>query len=76
MRLAPRGDPGRPAAAPPGGGASGAGAAAAATIVHFSHYKRWRLAGVAHELAGRAYEVANATLITSARGRAKEFKDR
>jgi hypothetical protein len=38
--------------------------------------RHWRETGVAHELRGGAYDAPNTTLLTAARGRTKEFKDR
>jgi hypothetical protein len=45
-------------------------AAAAAACRH------WRLTGVAHELRDSAYTAANSSLLSTAYGRSKEYKDR
>lgn len=38
--------------------------------------RHWRLTGIAHELRGSAYVSANMSLLSTAYGRTKEFKDR
>ncbi|WIA35130.1 hypothetical protein OEZ86_003610 [Tetradesmus obliquus] len=62
MRLSPRGTPFMDPAA--------------GSIVHFQHFRHWRLTGVAHELRGSAYTAANSSLLSTAYGRSKEYKDR
>ncbi len=62
MRLAPRGTP----TLDPTHG----------SITHFYHFRHWRLHGIAHELRDAAYSAPNRTLLSTAIGRTKEFKDR
>ncbi|KAG2424086.1 hypothetical protein HXX76_014762 [Chlamydomonas incerta] len=62
MRLQPAGTPGCDPAA--------------GSIIHFHHFRHWRLHGVAHELRDSAYNAANRSLLSTAYGRTKEFKDR
>jgi dynein assembly factor 3 len=62
MRLARRGTPGVDPAA--------------GSIVHFHHFRHWRLHGVAHELRGCNYTAPNRSLLSTAYGRTKDFKDR
>jgi hypothetical protein len=38
--------------------------------------RHWRSCGVAHELRDSVYDVTNTSLLSTARGRTKEFKDR
>eukprot|EP00873_Tetraselmis_striata_P008924 jgi/Tetstr1/429188/TSEL_019141.t1 len=45
-------------------------------IVHFTHFREWRLHGVAYELRDIVYTEANRSLVSTAYGRTKEFKDR
>jgi hypothetical protein len=62
MRLAAAGTPGQPAAQ--------------GSVVHFQHFREWRLSGVAHELRDCSYVQPNRSLLSTALGRTKEFKDR
>eukprot|EP00775_Hariotina_reticulata_P004584 gene4584-4838_t len=62
MRLSPRGTPFMDPAL--------------GSIVHFYHFRHWRLTGVAHELRESSYVAANTSLLSTAYGRTKEFKDR
>ena len=45
------------------------------SIVHFHHFRHWRMHGVAYELRDSNYSHANRTMLTTAYGRTKEFKD-
>lgn len=47
-----------------------------ATIIHSTHFKKWRDTGIAYELRESSHEETNRTMITEARGRANEFQDR
>jgi hypothetical protein len=68
MRLAQQGS--RPAEAPLGHlGHLG-------HIIHWQHFREWRLHGVAHELRDCVYNQPNRSLLSTAVGRTKEFKDR
>lgn len=51
-------------------------ARASPLLPHLARLRHWRLTGVAHELRDSTYEVANPTMLTTAKGRTKEFKDR
>ncbi|KAF6252475.1 hypothetical protein COO60DRAFT_1672301 [Scenedesmus sp. NREL 46B-D3] len=62
MRLSPRGTPFLDAAV--------------GSIVHFQHFRHWRLTGLAHELRDSAYTAANSSMLSTAHGRSKEYKDR
>jgi hypothetical protein len=46
------------------------------SIIHFYHFRHWRLHGVAYELRDSLYDQPNFTMVTTALGRTKEFKDR
>ena len=46
------------------------------SIIHFQHFREWRLNGVAYELRDIVYKEANRSLLSTAYGRTKEFKDR
>jgi hypothetical protein len=46
------------------------------SIIHFYHFRHWRMHGVAYELRDSEYDQPNRTMITTALGRTKEFKDR
>lgn len=46
------------------------------SIIHFYHFRYWRLHGIAHELRDSAYTHPNCSLLSTAYGRTKEFKDR
>lgn len=46
------------------------------SIIHFYHFRHWRSHGVALELRDCVYNQANRSLLSTARGRTKEFKDR
>ena len=45
-------------------------------IIHFHHFRHWRQHGVAHELRDSVYNQPNRSLLSTAYGRTKEFKDR
>ena len=61
MRLSPLGTPGTDAKG---------------SIVHFYHFRHWRLTGVAYEVRHCSYTAPNWTLLSTATGRTREFKDR
>ncbi|MEW5305020.1 MAG: hypothetical protein WDW36_007590 [Sanguina aurantia] len=46
------------------------------TVIHFHHFRYWRMHGIAYELRDCMYSVTNRSLLSSAVGRTKEFKDR
>jgi hypothetical protein len=46
------------------------------SIIHFYHFRHWRMTGVAYELRDSSYPAPNTTLLSRAHGRTKEFKDR
>ncbi|DBA71332.1 TPA: Dynein assembly factor 3, axonemal [Trebouxia sp. C0005] len=46
------------------------------SIIHFYHFRRWRECGVAYELRDCKYTQANPTLLSTAFGTRKEYKDR
>eukprot|EP00201_Polytomella_parva_P020331 CAMPEP_0175046950 /NCGR_PEP_ID=MMETSP0052_2-20121109/5320_1 /TAXON_ID=51329 ORGANISM="Polytomella parva, Strain SAG 63-3" /NCGR_SAMPLE_ID=MMETSP0052_2 /ASSEMBLY_ACC=CAM_ASM_000194 /LENGTH=1015 /DNA_ID=CAMNT_0016310763 /DNA_START=40 /DNA_END=3087 /DNA_ORIENTATION=- len=46
------------------------------TPIHFHHFRAWRMNGVAYELRDSNYNHTNTSLLSLARGRTKEFKDR
>jgi hypothetical protein len=46
------------------------------SIIHFYHFRHWRLTGVAFEVRDCQYREANRTLLSTAFGRTKEHKDR
>ena len=62
MRLAQQGTPGLDPSA--------------GSIIHFYHFRRWRECGVAYELRDCKYSQANPTLLSTAFGTRKEYKDR
>ncbi|KAL0034805.1 hypothetical protein WJX77_007961 [Trebouxia sp. C0004] len=62
MRLAQQGTPGLDPSA--------------GSIIHFYHFRRWREYGVAYELRDCKYSQANPTLLSTAFGTRKEYKDR
>ncbi|DBB17927.1 TPA: Dynein assembly factor 3, axonemal [Trebouxia sp. C0006] len=62
MRLAQQGTPGLDPSA--------------GSIIHFYHFRRWRECGVAYELRDCKYSQANPTLLSTAFGTCKEYKDR
>lgn len=45
------------------------------SIVHFHHFRHWRMHGVAYELRDSAYGHPNRSMLSMAYGRTKEFKD-
>lgn len=45
------------------------------SIIHFHHFRHWRLHGVAYELRDSNYSHANRSMLSTAYGRTKEFKD-
>uniref|UniRef100_A0A061R8M2 Dynein assembly factor axonemal-like n=1 Tax=Tetraselmis sp. GSL018 TaxID=582737 RepID=A0A061R8M2_9CHLO len=45
-------------------------------IIHFSHFREWRMHGIAHELRDIVYNECNRSLLSTAFGRSKEFKDK
>eukprot|EP00798_Chlamydomonas_sp_ICE-L_P019012 gene19012-25603_t len=45
-------------------------------IIHFHHFRHWRMSGVAYELRDSNYNCPNRSLLSMAYGRTKEFKDR
>lgn len=45
-------------------------------LIHFKHFREWRLKGIAQEVRDSVYSAPNRTLASTALGRAKEFKDR
>ncbi|DBA87652.1 TPA: Dynein assembly factor 3, axonemal [Trebouxia sp. C0004] len=61
MRLAQQGTPGLDPSA--------------GSIIHFYHFRRWREYGVAYELRDCKYSQANPTLLSTAFGTRKEYKD-
>lgn len=62
MRLAQRGALGRDASE--------------GSIIHFYHFREWRTSGKAFEFRNCSYRCSNRSMITTAVGRTKEFKDR
>ncbi|GFR44767.1 hypothetical protein Agub_g6098 [Astrephomene gubernaculifera] len=62
MRLQPAGTPGQDPAL--------------GSIIHFHHFRHWRMHGVAHELRDSHYNQPNRSLLSTAYGRTREFKDR
>eukprot|EP00892_Ulva_mutabilis_P012430 jgi/Ulvmu1/955/UM102_0038.1 len=46
------------------------------SIIHFAHFRHWRLTGLAFEVRDSQYTVPNQSLFSTAAGRTKEFKDR
>ncbi|GLI70938.1 hypothetical protein VaNZ11_016033 [Volvox africanus] len=46
------------------------------SIIHFHHFRQWRMHGVAHELRDSHYNQPNRSLLSTAYGRTREFKDR
>ena len=62
MRLAQQGTPGLDPSA--------------GSIVHFYHFRRWRESGTAYELRDCRYNEVNRTLLSTAYGSRKEYKDR
>ncbi|GAX81095.1 hypothetical protein CEUSTIGMA_g8529.t1 [Chlamydomonas eustigma] len=46
------------------------------SIIHFHHFRHWRAHGVAYELRDSTYTHPNRSLLSTAFGRTKEFKDR
>ena len=62
MRLAQQGTPGLDPSA--------------GSIIHFYHFRRWRECGVAYELRDCKYSQPNPTLLSTAFGTCKEYKDR
>ena len=46
------------------------------SIIHFYHFRRWRESGVAYELRDCKYCQPNRSLLTTAYGKRKEYKDR
>lgn len=48
----------------------------AGSIIHYYHFRTWRLTGVSHELRNSAYTQPNRSLLSTAAGRTREFKDR
>ncbi|KXZ43299.1 hypothetical protein GPECTOR_95g688 [Gonium pectorale] len=63
MRLQPAGTP-------------GVSDPSAGSIIHFHHFRHWRAHGVAHELRDASYNHPNRSLLSTAYGRTREFKDR
>lgn len=62
MRLAQQGTPGLDPSA--------------GSIIHFYHFRRWRESGIAYELRDCKYSEVNRTLLSTAYGSRKEYKDR
>ena len=62
MRLAQQGTPGLDPSA--------------GSIIHFYHFRRWRESGIAYELRDCKYNEVNRTLLSTAYGTRKEYKDR
>ena len=48
----------------------------AGSIIHFYHFRRWRESGIAYELRDCKYNEVNRTLLSTAYGTRKEYKDR
>jgi hypothetical protein len=46
------------------------------SIIHFYHFRHWRLTGIAYEIRDSSYTATNWTLLSCATGRTREFKDR
>jgi hypothetical protein len=46
------------------------------SIIHFYHFRHWRLTGIAFEVRNCTYNSPNMTLLSTAKGRTREFKDR
>lgn len=44
-------------------------------IIHFSHFRHWRMTGLAFEVRDCQYNTPNSTLISAAVGRTKDFKN-
>ena len=44
-------------------------------IIHFSHFRHWRMTGLAFEVRDCQYTVPNSTLVSAAVGRTKDFKN-
>lgn len=48
----------------------------AGSIIHFYHFRRWRESGVAYELRDCKYNEVNRSMLSTAYGTRKEYKDR
>ncbi|KAL6760818.1 dynein assembly factor 3, C-terminal domain-containing protein [Haematococcus lacustris] len=46
------------------------------SIIHFHHFRHWRMHGVAYELRDAQYNAPNRSMLSQAVGRTREFKDR
>ena len=46
------------------------------SIVHHVHFRRWRVAGMAHEFRDKKYNVPNRTLMSTIASRLVQYKDR
>lgn len=46
------------------------------TIIHFFHFRAWRISGLSYELRDAVYSEGNRTLLSTATGRTQEYKDR
>lgn len=62
MRLAQQGTPGLDPSA--------------GSIIHFYHFRKWRESGIAYELRDCKYNEVNRTMLSTAYGTRKEYKDR
>ena len=49
---------------------------ATGSIIHFIHFRLWRETGVAYELRDCKYNQPNKSLLSTAYGKRKEYKDR
>ena len=46
------------------------------SIIHFLHFRKWRMSGMAYEFRDRKYNVPNRTLMSTIASRLQQFKDR
>ncbi len=46
------------------------------SVVHYHHFRHWRMHGVAYELRDARYNQPNRSMLSTAYGRTREFKDR
>ena len=46
------------------------------SIIHFLHFRNWRMTGISHELRDKKYNTPNRTLLSTVASRLEQFKDR